>query len=146
MSLIVCLSIVYIIVLGRWTLDVIWKYRIPISNKLIGCNTKSSCSIRLWRQRVQSGSIYLKIHFFLARLAKTVSGIYLLHIDSIYKILSLDTQYALIWLLYNFDLLVSFRGHFEVIWGKVDVVSRIWIFYMDSIYKILWLDTPYAIL
>ena len=72
----------------------IWKYRIPILNKSIWRNAQSCYSIRLWRQRVQSGSIYLKIHFFLARLAKTVSGIYLLHIDPIYKILLLDTQYA----------------------------------------------------
>ena len=41
---------------------------------------------------------------------------------------------------------VSFRGHFEVIWGEVEVVSGIYLLYIDYTYKIIWLDTLYAIL
>ena len=45
-----------------------------------------------------SSLVYLfkKLYLFLASLVKTVSGIYPLYIDSIYKILSLDTPYALL--------------------------------------------------
>ena len=46
----------------------------------------------------------------------------------------------------NNDLFANFRGHFEVIWGEVEVVIGIYLLYIDCIYKIVWLYTLYAIL